>query len=217
METRKHKVVDTRNNSVREFESTATTLGELKQELLTLGITTDGMSIQEGYTRTELVDDASILPHDVNYHGITTNNLVFRLTRTNKKTELGTDRKMLYIFIKENNLADVIKTVFGKNFTQVSSADLEKFVADHSMRGAELTSKEDDPNTTLTVDNSIFKAVAVLAERLSAIGEDDIFDELEEATGINFFKYLEEEEPQDSDKKEESNEYSELNDLFAGM
>lgn len=212
METRKHKVVDTRDNSVREFESTATTLGELKQELLTLGITTDGMSIQEGYTRTELVDDASILPHDVNYHGITTNNLVFRLTRTNKKTELGADRKMLYTFIKENDLADAVKTVFGKNFTQVSSADLEKFVADHSVQVAQPAIKQVTPNVKR--DNNILKAIAVLAERLSAIGEDDIFDELEEATGIDFCEYLE--EPEDS-CKDENKEYSELNDLFAGM
>lgn len=212
METRKHKVVDTRDNSVREFESTATTLGELKQELLTLGITTDGMSIQEGYTRTELVDDASILPHDVNYHGITTNNLVFRLTRTNKKTELGADRKTLYIFIKENGLAEAVKTVFGKNFTQVSSADLEKFVADHSVQVGKPESQATTPDTK--VDNRIFKAIAVLAERLSAIGEDDIFDELEDATGIDFCEYLE--EPEDS-CKEENKEYSELNNLFAGM
>ena len=213
METRKHKVVDTRDNSVKEFESTATTLGELKRELLSLGITTDTMSIQEGYTRTELVDDASILPHDVNYHGITTNNLVFRLTRTNKKTELGTDRKMLYTFIKEYDLTDAVKTVFGKNFTQVSSADLEKFVADHSVQVAQPAIKQVTPD--VKADNNILKAIAVLAERLSAIGEDDIFDELEDATGINFFEYLEGSE--DSDKKEESNEYSELNDLFAGM
>lgn len=212
METRKHKVVDTRDNSVKEFESTATTLGELKRELLSLGITTDGMSIQEGYTRTELVDDASILPHDVNYHGITTNNLVFRLTRTNKKTELGADRKMLYIFIKENDLADAVKTVFGKNFTQVSSADLEKFVADHSVRVADPVNTQATPD--VKADNNILKAIAVLAERLSAIGEDDIFDELEEATGIDFCEYLEELE---DSYKDENKEYSELNDLFAGM
>ena len=54
----------------------------------------------------------------------------------------------------------------------------------------------------------------MLAERLSTIGEDDIFDELEEATGIDFCEYLE--EPEDSCKNE-NKEYSELNDLFAGM
>ena len=212
METRKHKVVDTRNNSVREFESTATTLRELKQELFSLGITTDGMSIQEGYTRTELVDDDSILPHDVNYHGITTNNLVFRLTRTNKKTELGADRKMLYTFIKENDLTNAVKTVFGKNFTQVSSADLEKFVADHSVKVVQPAIKQVTPD--VKVDNNILKAIAVLAERLSAIGEDDIFDELEDSTGINFFEYL---EGSEDSCKDENKEYSELNDLFAGM
>jgi len=216
METRKHKVVDTRDNSVKEFESTATTLGELKQELLSLGITTDGMSIQEGYTRTELVDDASILPHDVNYHGITTNNLVFRLTRTNKKTELGADRKMLYTFIKENDLADAVKTVFGKNFTQVSSADLEKFVADHSIKVTQSAITQVTPD--VKGDNNILKAIAILADRFQSIGEEDIFDELEENTGIDFYCYLSHlREPQDSDKKKETKEYSELNDLFAGM
>ena len=38
------------------------------------------------------------------------------------------DRKELYERIKSNNLEEKIKKEFGRNFTQVSSKDLEKVV-----------------------------------------------------------------------------------------
>ena len=38
------------------------------------------------------------------------------------------DRKELYKRIKSNNLEEKIKKEFGRNFTQVSSKDLEKVV-----------------------------------------------------------------------------------------
>lgn len=38
------------------------------------------------------------------------------------------DRKELYKIIKSNNLEEKIKKEFGRNFTQVSSKDLEKVV-----------------------------------------------------------------------------------------
>lgn len=38
------------------------------------------------------------------------------------------DRKELYKIIKNNNLEEKIKKEFGRNFTQVSSKDLEKVV-----------------------------------------------------------------------------------------
>lgn len=38
------------------------------------------------------------------------------------------DRKLLYQKVKNNNLEEKIKKEFGRNFTQVSSKDLEKIV-----------------------------------------------------------------------------------------
>lgn len=39
------------------------------------------------------------------------------------------DRKELYKKIKNYNLEEAIKTKFGRNFTQVSSKDLEEIIA----------------------------------------------------------------------------------------
>lgn len=87
--TKRFTVVDTRSNQVKTFNSEATTVGELKQDLRNIGINPDGMAIQEGLTKTELGSDSSLLPSDVNYRGTVTNNLVFRLTQPNKKIKSG--------------------------------------------------------------------------------------------------------------------------------
>lgn len=84
-----HTIVDTRTGRTTVLESNATTRGELRQELLVIGIETDGMSIQEGLTKTELVSDSTPLPTNVQYHGSTTNNLVFRITGNTKKIKSG--------------------------------------------------------------------------------------------------------------------------------
>lgn len=128
METRIYTVVDTDTQMTKEFNSTATTVAELKQELINNGFSVEGKTIQEAITRIEFKDDSSVLPHDVPYKGTTTNNLVFRLTQSEKHVKSGSDRNDLYAKIKSLNLGDEIKNYFGKNFTQVSSADLEIFI-----------------------------------------------------------------------------------------
>lgn len=126
--TKRFTVVDTRTTTTKVFESNANTLGELKSELMDMGIDPTGMAIQEGLTRTELMDDNSILPHDVPYKGTTTNNLVFRLTQNNKMIKSGVCRSDVYRTIKELGLESAIKDLFNKNFTNCTTSELEDYV-----------------------------------------------------------------------------------------
>lgn len=130
METRRFTVVDTRNNNVVTIESQASTLGELKTDLHNNGIRTEGMTIQEGLTNTELINDDSVLPHDVPYRGTITNNLVFKVTQSGKNIASGNmSRRECYDFINVHRLQDMVKTAFGKNYTQVTTEGLVNFIA----------------------------------------------------------------------------------------
>ena len=128
MEKRIITIVSTANSSKVELETDATTLGELKAVMRQADIAYDGMTFYEGLTKSELVDDASILPHDVVRNGQTTNNLVFMLTNTNKKIRSGYDRVELYNIIKEKGLAEECKERLGKNFTVCKTSELEELV-----------------------------------------------------------------------------------------
>ena len=121
-------VVDTETQRTKEIQSTATTVAELKRDLCQNGFNVDGKTIQEALTRVEFKDDEALLPHDVNYKGNITNDLVFRLTKTNKNVKSGMDRKQAYDEVKKLGLGDAIKAKYGKNFTQVSTADLVSFI-----------------------------------------------------------------------------------------
>lgn len=126
MSTKKFTVIDTRTMQKKSFDSQATTVAELKADLYKLGITTDGMVIQEGLTKTELKADTALLPHDVPYKGGVTNNLVFRLTQAEKKIKSGAEmsRADAYAKVKELNLAETIAEKYGKNFTMCKTAQL---------------------------------------------------------------------------------------------
>lgn len=125
METRKITVISNKGQYKKVMNSAATTLGELKADMTAVGIDYNGMSFLEGLTRTELIDDASQLPTNVNYRGTVTNDLVFYLTATNKKIKSGMTRQEAYAHLNERpELKDVVKDTFGRNFTQVSTDNL---------------------------------------------------------------------------------------------
>lgn len=125
METRKITVISNKGQYKKVMNSAATTLGELKADMTAVGIDYNGMSFLEGLTRTELIDDASQLPTNVNYRGTVTNDLVFYLTATNKKIKSGMTRQEAYARLNERpELKDVVKDTFGRNFTQVSTDNL---------------------------------------------------------------------------------------------
>ena len=125
METRKITVISNKGQYKKVMNSAASTLGELKADMTAVGIDYYGMSFLEGLTRTELIDDASQLPTNVNYRGTVTNDLVFYLTATNKKIKSGMTRQEAYARLNERpELKDVVKDTFGRNFTQVSTDNL---------------------------------------------------------------------------------------------
>ena len=133
MEVRKITVVINSTNETRTIETDATTLGQLKSDLLAAGIETDGLVFFEGLTRTEMVDDESRLPVDVTRNGNVTNNLVFMLTRPKANIKSGADnlRTLLYSKIREYELQDKAITTFGYNFTNCSNAELTELIDNH--------------------------------------------------------------------------------------
>lgn len=125
-------VANTRTQKKYKLTADVTTLAELKAVLDTKNIDYTGMSFTEGISNVQLNDDSSQLPHDVNYKGQTTNNLVIILTNTTKNIASGaTSRADLVAIIKENNLGEAIKKFFGRNWTQVSTTGLQNFLNTH--------------------------------------------------------------------------------------
>ena len=127
MEARKITVVQTKNQKKSVIMSAATTLAELKSDLRANNIDYDGMTFFEGTSKVELKNDASVLPHDVPYKGIVTNELVFMLTNTNKKIRSGAatmSRAEAYSAIKSMGLQNACVKKFGKNFTMCKTVDL---------------------------------------------------------------------------------------------
>lgn len=132
MESRKITVVQTKNQKKSVVMTDATTLGELKSALNEAGIDYEGMTFYEGLSKTELKQDSSILPHDIERNGVVTNELVFMLTNTNKKIKSGAmSRNELYDYIKKNNLKDEVYKRYKKNFTMCKTIDLQIIVEGH--------------------------------------------------------------------------------------
>ena len=165
METRKITVVDSQSQSVKVIMSAAETLGELKQDLSANGYSLENKAFYEGLTRIELKTDDSILPHDVPRNGTTTNELVIRITTAQKKINSGMTRAEVYQAIKEKNLAETVKNMYGKNFTQCSTADLLAVIANFSSKKAAKPVSEPVVNSNAEL---IGKSIAKLQELLNS-------------------------------------------------
>lgn len=126
METRKVTIINSKTQSQKVIQdSKATTLGELKQEMRERGIDYTGMTFFEGHMRAELKDDAAPLPANIPYKGQVVNDLTFMLTAPEKKVKSGAmSRAEAYAEIKKKGLQGACVSMFGKNFTQCSTADL---------------------------------------------------------------------------------------------
>ena len=170
METRKITIVATREQKKYVIDSAATTLGELKADLDHVGINYDYMTFMEGLTRTEILRDDSLLPHDVERvnretgETYVTNELVFMLTNTAKKIRSGVvcaDRKSCYSYIKEHSMQDAVQRTFGKNFTQVKTEDLILFI-----KNLVAPAQVPAPEHTECVDLKARKAIKMLCEAL---------------------------------------------------
>lgn len=135
METRKITVIETRNSKKTIIETAATTLGELKRDFSEYGIDYSDMTFFEGLTKTELINNDSILPTNVMYKGTPTNNLTIMLTNSNKKIKSGalsetTPRSVVYSHIQNMGLQAQCVTRFGRNYTQVPTASLIALIND---------------------------------------------------------------------------------------
>lgn len=165
METRKITVVDSQSQSVKVIMSAAETLGELKQDLSANGYNLENKAFYEGLTRIELKTNDSILPHDVPRNGTTTNELVIRITTAQKKINSGMTRAEVYQTIKEKNLAETVKNMYGKNFTQCSTADLLAVIATSNNKKVVEPASEPVVNSNTEL---IEKSIAKLQELLNS-------------------------------------------------
>ena len=178
MEARKITVVSTQTQRKSVITTGAETLAELKSALNGAGINYDGMTFYEGTSRTELKDNASVLPKDVPYKGTTTNELVFMLTNTNKKIKSGNmSRAEAYAAIKANNLQDAVKSKFGKNFTQCSTEDLIGMLA-KSAKTKPAAKKETKAETKAEKPVEVVDKVArkAISELVDALYSNDSLD-----------------------------------------
>lgn len=150
MEARKILFVLSNSSNQKSIMSEAETLGALKADMRRAGISYDGMTFYEGRTRTELKDDASILPVNVpvpakgTTPATTTNDLVFMLTTANKKIKSGalsSERKNTLEEIKAKGLGAAVTAKFGKNATQCKTPDLLAFLAEQSKPASQVATK----------------------------------------------------------------------------
>lgn len=187
METRKITIISTKNHSTKVINSAATTLAELKSDLRNTGIDYTDCTFFEGLTKTELKNDAAILPHDVPYKGTTTNNLVFMITNASKKIRSGADRKSIIAEIKAKNLTEVVKNTYGKNYTNCKTEDLEKILnMNNTSAPKEAPAKKEEVETksnTSVSDNTEYITKAQLTEILTFIF--DKMDDIEYFSSIN--------------------------------
>lgn len=150
MEARKILFVLSNSSNQKSIMSEAETLGALKADMRRAGINYDGMTFYEGRTRTELKDDASVLPVNVpvpakgTTPATTTNELVFMLTTANKKIKSGAlspERKNTLEEIKAKGLGAAVTAKFGKNATQCKTPDLLAFLAEQSKPASQVVTK----------------------------------------------------------------------------
>lgn len=228
METRKITIISTKNHSTKFINSAATTLAELKSDLNKAGIEYKDCTFFEGLTKTELKNDAAILPHDVPYKGTTTNNLVFMITNASKKIRSGADRKSIIAEIKAKNLAEVVKNTYGKNYTNCKTEDLEKILSKNNVSTPkEAPAKKEEVNImpdSATSENTEYITKAQLKEVI--IG---LVNALEDSGDVNYAEDVEidnlpiiskiVDSTNTTTKKEDDSPYSsnELDDMFKDM
>ena len=127
---------------VVELADNVKTVSELKEAL---GIS-DGR-IFEGTTHTDLVNDRSdlpTLPENKIERGY-----VFFVSPSQTKTKNGAySRKECYSIIKERHLEDIVKNIYGRNFTQVATDALNKVITSGTVGSGSTPATPSTPHTT---------------------------------------------------------------------
>lgn len=143
METRKITIVNAKTNSKHVIDTDATTLAGLKSVLDNNHIDYEGLTFFESLSKSELTSNEAQLPKDVMYRGNPTNELVFLLMQK-KKIESG-GRKELYQQIAALKLKEACVKVYGKNFTNCSTAQLEELVNEATRVSKHTVKSEEAP------------------------------------------------------------------------
>lgn len=220
METRKITIISTKNHSTKVINSAATTLAELKADLNNAGISYTDCTFFEGLTKTELKNDAAILPHDVPYKGTTTNNLVFMITNASKKIRSGADRKSIIEEIKAKNLTEVIKKVYGKNYTNCKTEDLERILSMNNNSAPKEAPAKKETAETNVLDNTEYVTKAQLKEVITGLVEEMKYVGMDHSDDINIDNIsIIGDVSSSNSKKEDDSPYSsnELDDMFKDM
>lgn len=215
MQSRKITVIQTKNQKKSVIMSAATTLAELKSDLRANGIDYDGMTFFEGISKVELKNDASVLPHDVPYKGIVTNELVLMLTNTNKKIRSGAMSRMeAYAEIKKRGLQGACLKKFGKNFTMCKTADLIALV--QSNGASKPAPVAPASNGGECVDTVARAAISKLVEILE---DNGTIEDYEKEKVLDILGGAVEVAPSEEYKPKSASPYSddEINDMFEGM
>lgn len=162
-------IANTKTQKRSKITTSATTLGELKTDLRAADIDFSGMTFTEGISKTQLLSDDTQLPQNVMYKGQPTNNLVILLTNTKKNIVSGVlSRKEAYNLIKQNSLENAVKIEFGRNFTQVPTLDLIKFIEAN-------VKKSEAPKTEPTEQPKNEPKVSEQSEQLNQSKESETF------------------------------------------
>lgn len=174
MNARNIIVWSTKTQQKQVVSTGAETLAELKADLAAAGIDTKDMTFYEGLTKTELKADASLLPKDVSYKGTVTNELVIMLTVVNNKISSGRalTRPEVYREMKRSAvLADRCKAVFGRPYTQVSTAELEALINREKAAAARKAPVKPSVKAVVpTTRPNVLVGLATLAEALFTEG-----------------------------------------------
>lgn len=154
-------------NDVRELETEAVTLGDLKRDLDNLGINYDRCTFQEGTTLAIFNDDDSILPRGVKHPvtGEITDDIAIMVAKQNKnidsgrsKSSVSLDRAEAYKRIKGNGLADKAKESYGKHITNFSTDELYEFLVNNGLdKGMEIIKLKDKSSSTGSAPKSSAK------------------------------------------------------------
>lgn len=220
METRKITIISTKNHSTKVINSAATTLAELKSDLNNAGISYTDCTFFEGLTKTELKNDAAILPHDVPYKGTTTNNLVFMITNASKKIRSGADRKSIIAEIKTKNLTEVVKKTYGKNYTNCKTEDLERILSMNNNSAPKEAPAKKETAETNVLDNTEYVTKAQLKEVITGLVEEMKYVGMDHSDDINIDNIsIIGDVSSSNSKKEDDSPYSsnELDDMFKDM
>lgn len=165
------------------INSEATTLGALKQEMDAAGVDYIGMSIFEGISRTELLDDNSILPSNLPYKGTTTDDLVILLSVKDKKITSGQiSRGELYAKIREYNLQEEVEKTMHRNFTLVSNLDLLRIITAYTQKlsNEKVKSEANKPSSAMSEKSkadvclSLINIIFAMLHDVEIADDDDI-------------------------------------------